>query len=108
RDMYNKECYAFRIVNVRYIKTLYQDMLNILINEDLPILTIEESALLGGFGSAVLEYIISNKKTVSRFNRMGIPDHFVTHGSREDLLEALSLTAHDIVANLKTLIEKGR
>ena len=108
REFLQQEGIAVRIVNARFIKPLDQDMLNILINEDLPILTIEESALLGGFGSAVLEYIISNKKTVSRFNRMGIPDHFVTHGSREDLLEALSLTAHDIVANLKTLIEKGR
>src|SRR5699024_1214328 len=91
REFLQQEGIAVRIVNARFIKPLDQDMLNMLINEDLPILTIEESALLGGFGSAVLEYIISNKKTVSRFNRMGIPDHFVTHGSREDLLEALSL-----------------
>jgi 1-deoxy-D-xylulose-5-phosphate synthase len=54
------------------------------------IISIEENVLKGGFGSAVLEFFSDNKisKTIER---IGIPDCFVPHGSREELMKELGL-----------------
>lgn len=107
REVLKKEGILVRIVNARFIKPLDEAMLNHLINENSPILTIEESVVLGGFGSAVLEYLIKHSNVVPHFNQIGVPDYFISHGSRDELLEAISLTVSDIVVELKTLIQKG-
>src|SRR5699024_1005351 len=107
REVLKKEGILVRIVNARFIKPLDEAMLNHLINENSPILTIEESVVLGGFGSAVLEYLIKHSNVVPHFNQIGVPDYFRSHGARDELLGAISLTVSDIVVEHKTLIQKG-
>ncbi|MCR3922712.1 MAG: 1-deoxy-D-xylulose-5-phosphate synthase [Firmicutes bacterium] len=62
------------------------------------IVTIEENALAGGFGSAVLEYLEDNGFHETAVRRMGIPDQFVEHGARALLLKDLGLTVDNIAA----------
>ena len=52
-------------------------------------MTIEENALAGGFGSAVLEHVADRGVEVVRF---GLPDAFVPHGDRARLLADVGLT----------------
>ena len=47
----------------------------------MPILTIEEAVLQGGFGSAVLEFAHDHGYPFCIIDRMGIPDRFIEHGS---------------------------
>ena len=81
-------------------------MLNEIVKEGLPILTVEEHALQGGFGSAVLEYIEEVNGTVPYVKRMGIPDRFIEHGSVSQLLEECGLTTDQIVYNVKNMVPK--
>jgi 1-deoxy-D-xylulose-5-phosphate synthase len=56
------------------------------------IVTVEEGALAGGFGSAVLEALERNEVKGVEVKRLGIPDEFVLHGKRELLLRDVGLT----------------
>ena len=72
------------VVNARFIKPLDSEVLNSLEKTGLPILTYEGDVLAAGFGSSILEYFESIQKTV-RIKRIGLADHFVTHGSIREL-----------------------
>jgi 1-deoxy-D-xylulose-5-phosphate synthase len=58
--------------------------------------TVEEGALGGGFGSAVLE-CLNDLGMGSRLLRLGIPDRFIEPGDREELLADLGLDAAGIL-----------
>ncbi len=60
-------------------------MLRSILNNQIPILTIEEAVLQGGFGRAVLEFACDNGYTDHEIKRMGIPDRFIEHGDVKNL-----------------------
>lgn len=66
------------------------------------VVTIEENSLLGGFGSAVLEYFAENglKKNVKI---IGAPDRFITFGSRPELLAEIGLDEEGIYKQIKNV-----
>lgn len=99
-----KEGKSIRVVNARFIKPLDEGMLNEILSEGLPILTIEEAVLQGGFGSSVLEYIHDKKTSHIKVERMGIPDEFIEHGSVDALLEEIGLTKTQVAETLRDLL----
>ncbi|MCR6110510.1 1-deoxy-D-xylulose-5-phosphate synthase [Bacillus sp. A301a_S52] len=96
------------VVNARSIKPLDDGLLNKLIKEEKPIMTIEEAALLGGFGSAVLEYLNENNAQSIIMERLGIPDRYIEHGSVPKLLEEIGLTSENVVARIQQMLPKKR
>jgi 1-deoxy-D-xylulose-5-phosphate synthase len=94
-----------RVINARFIKPLDYKMLNELYALNMPILTLEEAVLQGGFGSAVLEHAADNQARVL-IDRMGIPDCFIEHGSVTKLLEEIGLTTPDLVERVKELVKR--
>ncbi|MDT1118749.1 1-deoxy-D-xylulose-5-phosphate synthase [Bacillus altitudinis] len=99
-----KEGKSIRVVNARFIKPLDEGILNEILSEGLPILTIEEAVLQGGFGSSVLEYIHDKKASHIKVERMGIPDEFIEHGSVDALLEEIGLTKTQVAETLRDLL----
>jgi 1-deoxy-D-xylulose-5-phosphate synthase len=82
------------VVDARFVKPLDTLLLERLASTHRLIVTVEENALAGGFGSAVLEHLGSSVPVV----RFGLPDAFVPHGDRTQLLEDLGLTAQAVAA----------
>ncbi|WP_411953407.1 1-deoxy-D-xylulose-5-phosphate synthase [Alkalibacillus sp. S2W] len=103
-----KEGISVRVVNARFIKPLDHNLMHQLAQEKLPILTIEEHALQGGFGSAVLEFFEVEKLPFPYISRMGIPDRFIEHGSVDDLLEEVGLTVEKIEQEVKEIVPTQR
>ncbi len=95
-----------RVVNARFIKPLDTAMLDELFDLKIPIMTVEEAVLAGGFGSAVLEYANDSTFTAGKIQRMGIPDEFIEHGDVDELLAEIGMTANDLVSNIEVLIQK--
>ena len=60
----------------------------------------KKAALMGGFGSAVLEAAADAGVDTRHVRRLGIPDRFVEHGERGELLADLGLDAAGIAADL--------
>lgn len=103
-DMMQKQGISVKVVNARFIKPLDEDMMHELLKLKMPILTIEEAVLQGGFGSAVLEFAHDHGYHSALIERMGIPDRFIEHGSVDKLLEEIGLTTDNVVSNLRKLI----
>ena len=92
------------VINVRFVKPL--DTATILqAVADCPlVVTVEEGVLMGGFGSAVLEAASEAGLNTSHIHRLGVPDRFVEHGGRADLLSELGLDAAGIVRSCRQWI----
>jgi 1-deoxy-D-xylulose-5-phosphate synthase len=68
------------------------------------IVTLEESTLLGGFGSAVLEYF-SEKNYKNDILRIGLPDHFIDHGTQAELHKQIEIDPEAIASKVKVFCE---
>ena len=100
-----KEGLSIRVVNARFIKPLDEMMLTELLDKHIPILTIEEAVLQGGFGSAILEYAGSQGYHDALIDRIGIPDRFIEHGDVDSLLEEIGLTTEEAVKRTSILAQ---
>jgi 1-deoxy-D-xylulose-5-phosphate synthase len=93
-----KEGIEAAVVNARFAKPLDKSVLYGLARNFRRIVTVEENALQGGFGSAVLEFFERKMLTTDRhFLRIGIPDRFVHHGSQQQVRADLNLSPEGIV-----------
>jgi 1-deoxy-D-xylulose-5-phosphate synthase len=84
------------VVNARFAKPLDTEMILEAIRQSRFVVTVEEGALMGGFGSAVLEAACDAGLDASHVRRLGIPDRFIEHATRQELLEDLGLDAAGI------------
>ncbi len=99
--------YSVKVVNARFIKPFDENMLNAILSEGIPILTIEEAILQGGFGSAVLEYAHNRGYYQAKIDRIGIPDQFIEHGDVDKLLTEIDFTTESVVMKLQLLVGKN-
>jgi 1-deoxy-D-xylulose-5-phosphate synthase len=79
------------VVNARFVKPIDRDVVRRAIEETGFVITVEEAALAGGFGSAVLEAAAEMRLDTSRTRCLGIPDRFIEHGERGELLSEIQL-----------------
>jgi 1-deoxy-D-xylulose-5-phosphate synthase len=91
------------VVNARFVKPLDHDVLARAFRECGFVVTVEEGALAAGFGSAVLESAADQGLDASRVRRLGIPDMFIEHGERAELLADLQLDAPGIARACRDL-----
>jgi len=94
------------VVNCRFIKPLDEELLQKLVAKHDYLITVEENVRMGGFGSAVLEYLADHSMVPSRFVRLGMPDRYVEHGSQEILRKILGLDAEGIAQTARELLHK--
>lgn len=88
------------VINARFFKPLDMSMLTQLVQLKKPLLCYETDMLAGGLGSALLEYFNQENLNV-KFKRIGIEDHFVTHGSMPELRKIEGI---DITTALETMV----
>ncbi|MFT5528288.1 MAG: 1-deoxy-D-xylulose-5-phosphate synthase [Pirellulaceae bacterium] len=93
------------VVNMRFLKPMDEKIVKKAVTETPFVITVEEAALMGGFGSAVLESANTMQLDTSRIRRIGIPDEFVQHGSRDELLADLQLDAEGIAGVCRAMAE---
>jgi 1-deoxy-D-xylulose-5-phosphate synthase len=84
------------VINARFVKPLDRELILDIASSCKKVMTIEEGILNGGFGSSVLELLADEGLQNLKIHRMGIPDSFVEHGSRAELLDDLGLTVNGI------------
>ncbi len=79
------------VVNARFLRPLDQALIHPLVRRIRKVVTMEEAALPGGFGAAVLESL-NDQNLLVPFLRIGIPDQLVDHASPDQSKESLGLT----------------
>ncbi|MDI7260813.1 MAG: 1-deoxy-D-xylulose-5-phosphate synthase [Thermodesulfobacteriota bacterium] len=96
------------IINSRFLKPLDGDLISHWAVRTGRVLTVEENALMGGFGSAVLE-LFQEKGLISiPVRRLGIPDRFIEHGPQSVLREKYGIDEKGIFKEVKEMVEEGR
>lgn len=86
------------VVDMRFIKPLDENRIRNIAANHQHIITIEDNAVQGGAGSAVLEFL-AREGILIRVTTLGLPDQFLEHGEREFLLEQCGLTAEGIISH---------
>jgi len=84
------------VINARFIKPLDQKIILSMASRIPRIITVEENALQGGFGSAVMECLNEAKMSHIAVKRIGIPDSFIEQGSMNSLRAACGIDEEGI------------
>ncbi len=95
------------VINPRFIKPLDADVLEQVFDECRFVVSAEEAALMGGFGSAVLELACQRGWDTRSFRRLGLPDQFIEHGDRAELLAELGMSVPGVVELCRELASQG-
>lgn len=85
------------VINARFIKPLDMDLILGQARATGRLITVEENALQGGFGSAVLELLHDNGLSHVKVKRLGIPDQYIEQGSQAQLRKDVGIDADGIV-----------
>tara|TARA_R110000868_G_scaffold17779_3_gene77622 strand:+ start:1697 stop:3463 length:1767 start_codon:yes stop_codon:yes gene_type:complete len=91
--------------DMRFVKPLDDKLLHTILKEYNTIITIEDNAIKGGFGSAVLEFASANNYK-NDMTLLGIPDSFIEHGTVDELQYALKLDPGSLKNYITGLIKK--
>lgn len=89
--------------DLRFLKPLDTQLLNEIGKSFDKIITIEDGALMGGMGTAILEYMEDNGWN-PRIKRLGLPDQFVPHGSPNELYRLVGLDKDSIKQAVRQLL----
>ena len=88
------------VVNMRFVKPLDEDLLKTIASTHDGIVLVEDSCVMGGAGSACLEYLAEQDISVSAL-QIGLPDQFTEHGDIPSLMELYGISAKQIEARVR-------
>ena len=84
REVLNKEGLTPAHYDMRFVKPLDEELLHDIFRNFKKVVTVEDGCLMGGFGSAILEFMADNNYQ-AQIKRLGIPDAIIEHGTQEQL-----------------------
>lgn len=85
--------------DMRFVKPLDEMLLHEIFGKFKKVITIEDGCIMGGFGSAIIEFMV-DQKYQSEVVRLGIPDEYIHHGTQEELWDECGF---DVAAIIKTI-----
>ena len=86
------------VINARFVKPLDVELILAAARRTGRIVTVEENALQGGFGTAVLEALSDHNLQGVKVRRLGLPDHYIEQGSQAQLRKDVGIDAEGIAA----------
>ena len=90
--------------DMRFVKPLDEEMLHHIFSQYSKVITVEDGCLMGGFGSAILEFMADNQYN-SQVVRLGIPDKIVEHGDQRQLHDECNFGPDGIYATARKMLE---
>ncbi|MBN1766341.1 MAG: 1-deoxy-D-xylulose-5-phosphate synthase [Sedimentisphaerales bacterium] len=105
-NMLETEGIDLAVVSARFAKPLDEQLLTSLLEpgRKMPIITLEEHFLSGGFGSAVLEFGQNHKLDTNRIHCMALPDRFIEHNTRRHQLDLYHLSTNGIADTVRQIL----
>ena len=97
------EALGYTVVNMRFVKPLDTKLIDTLAASHKLLITIEENAIAGGAGAGVAEYLSTTDSTTP-IKLIGLPDEFVEHGDRDELLAHCQLDAAGLRTQISAMV----
>ena len=91
--------------DMRFVKPIDETMLHEVFTKFDKIITVEDGTIVGGFGSAVGEFMIANKYK-AEIKMLGIPDHIVEHGTLKELHRECGYDAQAIADTIREMMKE--
>jgi 1-deoxy-D-xylulose-5-phosphate synthase len=91
------------VYDMRFLKPIDGEILHEVFKKFKKVITIEDGAIIGGLGSAVLEFMADHNYS-SQVKRLGIPDRFAGQGTPEELYSILGFDAKGIISTVKLML----
>jgi 1-deoxy-D-xylulose-5-phosphate synthase len=104
REILKRSGIEVTVANARFAKPVDGELATDLARRHPFVLTLEDHAILGGFGSAVAETLALRNEDAGKVKIQGIPDHFLQHASRKELLKHLHLDPDGIADAVRMLV----
>lgn len=95
------------VYDMRFVKPLDEVMLHEVFSKFDQIITVEDGCLMGGFGSAVIEFMGDHGYS-AQIKRLGVDDRIFEHGSQPELYEEAGFSTAQIAAQAEKLIKKAK
>jgi 1-deoxy-D-xylulose-5-phosphate synthase len=89
--------------DMRFAKPLDEECLHRIFREFKDVVIVEDGVLSGGFGSAVIEFMCDNGYH-ARIKRLGVPDHFIDHGTQEELYKECMFDPDSICKTVRSMM----
>ena len=99
-----KEGMSVAHYNMRFLKPIDNDLLHEIFKKFSRIITVEDGTIIGGLGSAVLEFM-SDHNYNAKIRRLGIPDYFVEQGTIAELHHECGYDTAGIILSVKSMLE---
>jgi 1-deoxy-D-xylulose-5-phosphate synthase len=96
------------VVNARFVKPLDREMFRDLLLRIPRLITVEDHTVVGGFGSALLEFIAEEGITGVEVRRLGVPDRFVTHGTQDELRKLCGFDKDGIAQSALQMLRRAK
>jgi 1-deoxy-D-xylulose-5-phosphate synthase len=96
------------VVNARFVKPLDKELFRQLVPGIPNLITVEDHALAGGFGSAILEFLADEGIGEVRVKRLGVPDRFIPHGTQDELRKVCGFDKDAITQATLQMVRRGR
>ena len=93
--------------DMRFAKPLDQKLLHEVFTKFTKVITVEDGCLVGGMGSAVLEFMADHEYTAI-VKRLGIPDHFIEHGTQTELYKECGFYEEHVIEAARQLVGFGK
>ncbi|KPK42105.1 MAG: 1-deoxy-D-xylulose-5-phosphate synthase [Omnitrophica WOR_2 bacterium SM23_29] len=103
----SKEGIKANVINMRFIKPLDVKLLKESSTRIKRFVVVEEGVLEGGLGSAILEFFERENLENVVVKRIGLPNKFIEHGKRDELLKIYGLAAQEIAKEVKRIFFKN-
>jgi 1-deoxy-D-xylulose-5-phosphate synthase len=88
------------LIDMRFVKPLDEDLLKEYLSDADMFISLEDGAVMGGAGSSVQEFCSENSIDI-KSKLFGIPDKFIDHASRKEMIEEAGLVSRKILESLK-------
>ncbi len=102
-DRLNAEGISVEHIDMRFVKPLDEDCLHRVFKNFNHIITIEDGTVVGGFGSAIIEFM-SEHGYKADIRRLGVPDRFIEQGTQQELYKECGFDADGIYQTVKSMV----
>ncbi len=98
-----KENISAALYDLRFAKPIDKDLLHEIFKKHNKVISIEDGTIIGGIGTAIAEFIVENGYS-AKLRKLGVPDHFVDHGTQTELQSECGFDKQGIYETAKSIL----
>ena len=105
-ELLTNENIEVAVYDMRFLKPIDEDMLHQIFKNHTKVITLEDGVIIGGLGSAVMEFAADHHYSNTVIKRLGVPDKFIEQGTIAELQTECGFDVNSIIRIVKEMLKK--